>query len=293
MRHLINGHHNDVEAYLLWLRHQLDVLVTNLPTGDTSTTDLVEPIFAQLLTTTSKRLRRSVKDWHLAYHNTEKAFTASSLVQLAEKTCKALRCTGQLYIDNDPELAVLHAKISQQDLATQAFKVITNTQQNHTTTTTTRSHTKNGNNHGGTHNRPPKPDWYYKPPLHPNDTHQHDGRDWYWCPKCGRNQQGKWVCTHLPAEHKDTFVKKRKNEQGPAQTKQAKTPTMPTAGTSATFTQANLAQLAQAHAQLTALLAAAPTLALPQSTTPVTRHTTQPIGSLNDNAHDLLDLDGW
>jgi len=56
MRSLSNDHTNDVEAYLLWLRHQLDILTTNLPTEDSANTDLVEPIFLQLFTTTSKRI---------------------------------------------------------------------------------------------------------------------------------------------------------------------------------------------------------------------------------------------
>jgi hypothetical protein len=87
---LCKDHNHDVESYLLWIRHQLDILTTNLSSGNASTSDLIEPIFIQLLSTNSKRLRRSVEDWHLSYHKEEKSFTAISLISLAEKTTKAL-----------------------------------------------------------------------------------------------------------------------------------------------------------------------------------------------------------
>jgi hypothetical protein len=109
VRTLSGDHNHDVEAYLVWIRHQLDILNTNLPATVSSTTDLIEPIFLQLLTTSSKCLHRTIEDWHLAYHNNDKSFTALSLVTQAEKTTKALCCTNKLYSDPDPELAALHA----------------------------------------------------------------------------------------------------------------------------------------------------------------------------------------
>jgi hypothetical protein len=193
---LSKDHNHDIEAYLLWLRHQLDVLTTNLPTEDASNADLIEPIFTQLLTTTSKRLRRTIKDWHLAYHNAEKQFTASTLVSQAEKTCKALHCTNQLYTDPDPEIAVLHAWIlTQANIAQQAFNALSNTLQAQGAS----SHIKKPGKQGGIHNRPPKPDWYFKPPTNPSETHKHDGRDWYWPRPAG--QMGLHSPTSQPQRH--------------------------------------------------------------------------------------------
>jgi len=176
---------------------------------------------------------------------------------------------------------VLHAKLVQQaDLASQAFTVITNTLQSQTNGNAKKQH---GKQHGH-QQHPPKPEWYFKPPTHPNEVHQHDGRDWHWCPKCGKDQQGKWVCTHLPSNHKDTFARKRRGEDDTNNShtpKQQCTPTTPTT-TVGPFNQANLAQLAQAHAQLTALLAAAPSM-LPTVNT----------ANSDNNTEDLLDINTW
>lgn len=245
----------------------------------------------QLLTTSSKCLRRSVEDWHLAYHNADRTFTAISLVTLAERTCKALRCTGQLHTDPDPDIAVLHVKLTKQaDITSQAFNVITDTLQQQGQG----QHKKPPGKPQGNHNRPQKPDLYYKAPSNPTTSHKHDGRDWYWCPKCGRDQQGKWVCTHLPADHKDTFTRKRRGEQqhNPAP-KTPRTPTSSANNANTTFTQANLAQLTQAHAELTALLAAAtqlPSFAVPPPPVPAI----QPPPTLPATTPaDLLDMDNW
>jgi hypothetical protein len=295
-RSLSNDHNNDVEAYLLWLRHQLDILTTNQTTEDNTNMDLIEPIFLQLLATTSKRLRRTIEDWHLAHHNNEKKFTALSLVASVEKTTKALRCTGQLYTEPDPEIAVLHAKMTKQaDLTQQAFQVITNTLHNHNQGQTNGLQTSQGtkkppNKQSGHITRTPKPDWYHKPPKNPSETHKHDGRDWYWCPKCGRDQQGKWVCTHLPADHKDGFTKKRLNDADQNTPKKPKTSTTPTSSATQ-LTQAHIAQLAQAHAQLTALLAAAPIPILGPITQPTQSGT--PLGQTEDTQQDLLSFDDW
>jgi hypothetical protein len=280
-RSLANDHKHDVEAYLLWLRLQLDILTTNLPTEDSSNKDLIEPIFVQLLTTSSKRLRRSAEDWHLAYHNNERKLTALSLVQLAERTCKALRCTGQLYIDNDPEIAVLHAKLVQQaDMTTQAFNVITNTLKQTANIGPKKPHGRPT----GPQNRPPKPDWFYKPPQNPSETHKHDGRTWHWCPKCGKDQTGKWVCTHTAVDHQNTFVRKRRAEHPNVPNKQPMTPTT-TPNPTTPVTQANIAQLTAAHAQLTALIAQHPMIQLPA----LDANNTSP----DHTSHDLLNMDDW
>jgi hypothetical protein len=280
-RSLANDHQHDVEAYLLWLRLQLDVLTTNLPGTDSSNKDLIEPIFQQLLTTTSKRLRRSVEDWHLAHHDAAREFTALSLVQQAERTCKALRCTGQLYSDPDPELAILHAQLAKQaNLTNQAFNVITNTLKQHTTT----NNKKPPGKHTGGQQRTPKPEWFYKPPTNPHNIHKHDGRDWYWCPKCGKDQQGKWVCTHKPDEYQDTFTRKHRGDQENGPNKHHHTPTThPT--TPAISQHANLGQLSVAHAQLTATLAQAHGMQLP------TLSDAAP--AIGDTTEDLLDFDNW
>jgi hypothetical protein len=84
-RSLTNDHNDDVQTYLIWLRHQLDILAsTNLNDSDTNT-DLIEPIFLQLLTTKSARLRCIVEDWHLEYHNEECSFTPLSLVDAVDR----------------------------------------------------------------------------------------------------------------------------------------------------------------------------------------------------------------
>ena len=57
------------------------------------------------------------------------------------------------------------------------------------------------------------------------------------------------------------------------------------------LTQAHIAQLAQAHAQLTALLAAAPIPILGSITQPTQSGT--PLGQTEDTQQDLLSFDDW
>jgi len=53
---------------------------------------------------------------------------ALSLIDLADKTCKALRCTNQLDTSTDPEILALQAKLAQQTkLTTQVFRAINET----------------------------------------------------------------------------------------------------------------------------------------------------------------------
>lgn len=108
---------------------------------------------------------------------------------MAEKKCKALRQSDQLYT---PANTDLHALI--------------------TTPTAANTGTVGpmGGNKSRSFNRAPKPAWYDHPPTSMQQTHALDGRTWHWCPKCGTN--GKWVCTHHPSQHGDTFVKKRRSE---------------------------------------------------------------------------------
>lgn len=87
-RTLASDHQDDVESYLLWLRHHLDVLATISLTGIAGHSDLIEPIFKQLLSTTSTRLRRIIEDWHLLYHSEEKVLTPHSLVVDSDKNVK-------------------------------------------------------------------------------------------------------------------------------------------------------------------------------------------------------------
>jgi hypothetical protein len=77
-------------------------------------------------------------------------------------------------------------------------------------------------------------------------THALDGRTWHWCPKCGTN--GKWVCTHHPSQHGDTFVKKRPSEGATHNRDKRPTPSPPpSAHVASTVTPEALAQLVAAQ----------------------------------------------
>ncbi len=111
---LSTNHNDDVQTYLIWLRHQIDILSsTNINEHDNNS-DLIEPIFLQLLTTKSSRLKCIIEDWHLKYHNEERSFTPLSLVDAADCKCKPLRCINQLDTEADPAITALHAKLKQQ-----------------------------------------------------------------------------------------------------------------------------------------------------------------------------------
>jgi hypothetical protein len=198
MRSLASDHQEDVESYLLWLRHHLDVLTTIGPSGISGHSDLMDPIFQQLLTTKSTRLHHIIEDWHLSYHTEEQTFTPQSLVEAADKKCKALRQSIQLYTSTDADIMALLCAKQQPTLAFTP------------PTLGTHQHT-DGKQHG--RHRLPRPQWFDKPPKDPNQTYHHENRVWHWCPKCG--DSGKWVCTHSASTHSDNFVKKRKGVQPP------------------------------------------------------------------------------
>jgi hypothetical protein len=198
LRSLASDHQEDIESYLLWLRHHLDVLVTISPTGLTGHSDLMDPIFQQLLTTKSTRLHRIIEDWHLSYHTEEQTFTPQSLVEAADKKCKALRQSNQLYTSTDAEImALLCAK--HQPTSASTPPIVGPCQH------------LDGKSQG--RHRLPRPHWFDKPTKDPKQTYQHENWVWHWCPKCGDG--GKWVCTHSASTHSDNFVKKRKGVQPP------------------------------------------------------------------------------
>jgi hypothetical protein len=55
-RSLHNNHNGDAHTYLIWIRHQLDTVQSTILSTSDTLTDLVEPIFQQLLSTHCTRL---------------------------------------------------------------------------------------------------------------------------------------------------------------------------------------------------------------------------------------------
>ena len=142
---------------------------------------------------------------------------------------------------------------------------ITTTNQSGTRTQTlhqSSTRTQTSQSQRGAH-RPPHPQWFDKPPTLPNQTHQHDNREWHWCPKCGTN--GKWVCTDTAKTHTDGFTKKRRSVQSTKD--RCPSPTPPAVAHAATaIDQAGIAKLiaaqvaTQIHAHYAApFMSAAPT----------------------------------
>jgi len=257
-RTLGQDHQDDPESYLLWLRHQLDVLSTISPTGISGHSDLIDPIFRQLLTTKSTRLRRIVEDWHLAYASEEKTYTPQSLVADCDKKCKALRQSGQLYTNADAEIIALLSAYRQ------PTATIPPTPGQQTQPTSGREQRNSDTKSKGQH-KSTKPTWFEGPPLNPAQTHQFDGRVWHWCPKCG--DAGKWVCTHSATTHADNFVKnKRRGDQHPGPRRPSPSPP-PTALATTAIDHAKIAQIvaAQLATQFQAHMAAAPIFAAPPS----------------------------
>jgi hypothetical protein len=259
-RSLAADHQDDVENYLLWLRHHLDVLATISSSGISGHSDLIDPIFQQLLTTKSTRLRRLVEDWHLSYHSEEKEFTPKSLVEDADKKCKALRQSNQLYTNTDADIMALLSAHRQPTSATLP-------------TPGKQSHIKQvpSDIKGQGQHRSPRPQWFNMPPNDPNQTRQYENRVWHWCPKCG--ERGKWVCTHSAATHTDNFVKKRKGD--PAQGTRRPSPSPPPTAHVATSVDYNeiakivatqFATQLQAHLAAPFPLASAPTPSAPDDT---------------------------
>jgi len=135
-----------------------------------------------------------------------------TLIDNANKTLKALRVTNQYHPAGNPEILALQTQLQQQNkLTTKVFDTITATLSNLNKSNS--KHGEQGNGRSGGNQRTPKPAWFNEPPTDLDQIRQHDNREWHWCPKCGHSQ-GKWVCTHLPAEHNESYVpKKRKPTQ--------------------------------------------------------------------------------
>jgi hypothetical protein len=174
-RSLATDHNEDVEAYLLWLRHHLYVLATTSGAGSTNHNDLMDPIFQQLLTTKSTHLRRLVEDKHLAYHSEEQAFTPASLVESLEKLCRALRQSNQLYTTVDTDIMALLGAHKTAHIVTPPP---TNKPQSGAGHHTGHTHSGTGHNAGNTHRSNTcsgRPQWYDKPPKDLNQTHLKTG----------------------------------------------------------------------------------------------------------------------
>jgi len=244
-RSLATDHNEDVEAYLLWLRHHLDVLATTSGAGSTNHNDLMDPIFQQLLTTKSTHLRRLVEDKHLAYHSEEQAFTPASLVESLEKLCRALRQSNQLYTTVDTDIMALLGAHKTAHIVTPP----TNKPQSGAGHHIGHTHSGTGHNAGNTHRgntRSGRPQWYDKPPKDLNQTHQFEKRVWHWCPRCGTSS--KWVCAHSASTHTDNFVKKRKGDQ--PQCDRRPSPTPPTAAhVASAIDSAEIAKMVAAQVQ--------------------------------------------
>ena len=265
-RSLAKDHGEDVESDLLWLRHQLDILQATTTGGIEANPDLLDPIFAQLLTTKSTRLPRIVEDWDSSYHTKDKNFTPLSLVEDTDKKCRALRQSDQLYSSVDTEIiALLCAKVKPQQ------------QQGGLTKPTLTADNSSSQKKGGyvkhrAHNQGTvRPAWFDRPPDNPNQTHNHENRVWRWCPKCGDN--GKWVCTHTATTHTDNFVKKRKPDMHPGGRRPSPSPP-PQASVATAIDHATIACLvaAQLATQFQANIAAP----APKVTPPDTLSGTQP-----------------
>jgi hypothetical protein len=235
-RTLAGDHQDDVESYLLWLRHHLDVLATISLTGIAGHSDLIEPIFKQLLSTTSTRLRRIIEDWHLLYHSEEKVLTPHSLVVDSDKKCKALRQSGQLYTTADADIMALLSAHRQPPPA------LLPTSGKQTTSNTGRPSHSDGKTRS--QHRLTRPQWLEHAPSDPNQTHHYENRIWHWCPKCG--DSGKWVCTHSAATHADNYVKKRKGDRQQGSRRPSPSPP-PTAHAATTIDHAELAKLVAAQ----------------------------------------------
>jgi hypothetical protein len=121
---------------------------------------------------------------------------------LTDKTSKRiciLKTVGKLHDSStSPEIVALKARLEEYaKTTTSAFNAIT---------------TKlNKNNHQ--HQPSQCPPWFSQPPTDPNQTREHDGRTWHWCPKCNASRGGRWVCTHTASTHRNSYTPNNKRER--------------------------------------------------------------------------------
>jgi hypothetical protein len=193
---------NDVPNYLRFLSDHLK-LISSTGSGDGDHNDLIQHILMQLRGTTILLFQQSVLKWQRDYYEQNLTLTSISLVQKADQEVCILQHAGQWVETIDPSVTAMQALLSDTKAKSSDLiqSLVANFSQHsqrgreyyHPSRQSAKSHASFG--------RQQTPDWLLDRPDNLNQTKSFNGRQWYFCTKCGRS--GRWVCTHTTETHGD------------------------------------------------------------------------------------------
>jgi hypothetical protein len=106
----LNGHKNDVPAYLRFLQDNLCIIMS---TGDTDImhNDLIPHIFMQLRLTTIPLFQQRVLTWQRKYMENTLSLSPMTLITMADEECQILRHSNQWVETIDPSIVAMKAAL--------------------------------------------------------------------------------------------------------------------------------------------------------------------------------------
>jgi hypothetical protein len=162
-------------------------LITSTGLADKTHNNSIPHILLQLRTTTISVFQQSVLKWQREYMESTLTLTPSTLVSMADEECQVLKHSSQWVETINPSVAAMQAMIQAnkegsakffQTLATN-FMEISNKQRDINRDIKMPPHDQYGMNNN--------PDWIFTPPSDLSEARTFQGRQWYFCTKCGRS----------------------------------------------------------------------------------------------------------
>lgn len=189
---------NDVPKYLRFLTDNLK-LISLTGATENEHNDLLPHLLLQLRGTTIPTFQQAILKWQRDYNEGKLSLTPSKLVLQADNECQILKHTGQWVETIDPSVIAMQAIVATDK--TRSGEIFTSLAANFSAISQRQKEIHRSmkpSSAKGAYNVD-TPDWLLQPPNHPGQIKHFNGRDWYFCTKCGC--QGRWVCTHMDETH--------------------------------------------------------------------------------------------
>jgi hypothetical protein len=191
-------HKDDMAVFLRFLQNNLP-LISSTGVADTSNNNLVPHILTQLCCSKIPLFQQTILKWDRKYMEGKLSLMPLQLVQMADEESQILRHSNQWVETIDPTLTALQAITQQADstVSSQLHIFLANLSRlTQLLAVPAKLKTSSG-----------KPfctdslSWsYYDAPPDLTQPRFHNGWQWYFCTKCGRNSR--WVCTHKDVTHR-------------------------------------------------------------------------------------------
>jgi hypothetical protein len=188
---------NDVPKYLRFLTENLR-LISSTGASEAAHNDLIPHLLLQLRGTSIPMFQQTILKWQREFFKGSLSLTPTKLISDADQECRILQHAGQWVETIDPSVMAMQAQLY--STKTKSGALFQSIAANLSSITHKQRETSKISK--GQHYTQDTPDWLLKPPTHQGQIKHFNGRDWHYCTKCGR--QGRWVCTHTDATHRDS-----------------------------------------------------------------------------------------